>query len=94
MSKPVRNWRVIECAPYNEPVEVEAGRMRFPAILLPDAAMTTEEKSCDQWHATTDVYPLCWTDGACWETNADEQASIQPTRWRPIEAPVQQEPHP
>jgi hypothetical protein len=84
MSQKPRPWLPIEEAPYNQEVEVKIGRRPIPAILRPDASNTCEEKSCDQWQATTDAYPACWSDGACWESNADEQMSLQPEAWRPM----------
>lgn len=84
MSQKQRPWQAIKEAPYNQPVEVKIGRRSFPAVLRPDASMTDEEKSCDQWQATTGAYPVCWSDGACWESNADEQMSLQPEAWRPL----------
>ena len=84
MSQKPRPWHPIEAAPYNRAVEVKIGRRAFPAILLPDASMSSEEQSCDQWQATTDSYPPCWSDGSCWESNADEQMSLQPEAWRPL----------
>lgn len=87
MRKPARNWISIECAPYNEPVEVKTGWRKFKAVLVPDISLTSEGVSCDQWHACEgEKHPPCWTDGACWESNADEQMSIVPTGWRPIKA--------
>lgn len=59
--------------------------MVIVARLVPGAAMTTEEQSCDQWQAEYDgEHPECWTGGACWESNADEVMSLQPTGWLPI----------
>lgn len=82
-----KRWRDIETAPYSQEVEVKVGRMRFNAILCPDASLTAEERPCDQWKATTDRYPKCWSDGACWESNANEQMSDQPTHWQPLPPP-------
>lgn len=78
-------WQSMNTAPLNVTVEIEAGGMIFPARLLGDAAMTSEEESCDQWVAMTDVYPDCWSEGACWEVNEDENMSAQPERWRHID---------
>ena len=83
--KPTR-WQPIETAPYNTPVRVKVGLRVFPAILVPGASLTADEEPCDQWQATTDLHPECWTDGACWESNADEQKSVHPFAWKEIDA--------
>jgi hypothetical protein len=79
------DWKPIETAPpYRVPVEIETwdGR-RFMAALQPDASMREDETPCDQWQACEgEVYPECWSDGACWESNADHQMSDPPKRWR------------
>lgn len=79
-------WQAIQSAPYNTEVEVSLTRRRKPmrAILKSDASMDENERACDQWQATTDDYPKCWTDGGCWESNADMNVSDQPTAWRPL----------
>lgn len=83
MSQKPRPWQPIGAAPYNEAVEVKIGRRKFPAILRPDASVNEDEKSCDQWQATTDSYPACWSEGSCWESNEDGFMSLQPEAWRP-----------
>jgi hypothetical protein len=80
----VSKWQPIDSVPYNVEVEVKIDRRIFPAILRPDASMTSEEESCDQWQATTDRHPACWSEGACWESNADEVMSLQPEAWRAL----------
>lgn len=79
-------WQPIETAPYDTPVAVKAGRMHFGAILRPGASMTENGVPCDQWRATGDRFPKNWSEGACWESNADEMMSDQPTAWRPFGA--------
>jgi hypothetical protein len=79
----MRKWLDIATAPYDMEVEVRIGKRAIRAILRKDASLTSDEESCDQWAATTDKYPRCWSDGACWESNADEAPSAQPAAWRP-----------
>lgn len=80
-----REWQPIETAPYNQIVEVRAGKMTFHARLVPDASWSDLDTRCDQWQAAIEgEHPPCWSDGACWESNADEVASLQPTAWRAL----------
>jgi hypothetical protein len=78
----VTRWQPIETAPYDTEVEVRltTGR-KIKAILRANASLDEDENDCDQWQATGD-YPPCWSDGACWETNADGFCSAQPIEWR------------
>lgn len=80
-------WRKMEEAPYDKAVIVRVGYMTFQARLLRDNAMTSEDASCDQWVAEHEgEHPACWTDGACWDSNSDDQISMQPAAWRFIGA--------
>lgn len=79
-------WQPIDAAPYDVPVQVKAGRMHFAAILRAGASMTEDEVPCDQWQAIGDRFPKNWSEGCCWESNADGLLSDQPTAWRTIEA--------
>jgi hypothetical protein len=79
-------WRPIETAPYEQEVRVKVGEMSFCAILVRDAGMNEDESLCDQWHATREgEHPPCWSEGACYASNADGVASMQPTGWMPVE---------
>lgn len=84
-------WQPIETAPVNEAVLVRVGMgMAFAARLVPDAAMTDEEASCDQWQAEHEgEHPPCWSGGCCWASNEDENTSLQPTHWMPLPPPPQ-----
>ena len=80
-----RKWQPLETAPFNREVEVRVGRRRVVrAKLVPDASMDSNGDACDQWWATTDKYPPCWSEGACWESNVDEQMSAHPDAWREL----------
>lgn len=71
--------------PYNTPVMVKTyGGHSFIARYQKNASMTSDETPCDQWQADSDVYPECWTDGCCWESNADEIASDHVIAWRAL----------
>lgn len=87
-------WQDIATAPYNTPVRVKAGEMTFIARLLPDAAMSSDEQSCDRWQAEIEgEHPPCWSGGACWESNENEDPSLQPTHWQPLPSPPTIEAH-
>lgn len=80
------SWQPIETAPYSKAVEVRVGGMTFLARLWPDHSVDQNEQSCDQWVADNEgEHPPCWSEGACWESNADEMPSLQPTAWRTVE---------
>lgn len=80
-------WQPIDDAPYDTPVTVRVGGMTFGAILRRGASETTDGDPCDQWQALiADEHPPCWTDGACWEINADGYGSREPEAWRTIAA--------
>jgi hypothetical protein len=81
-------WQPIESAPYDTPVRVKLGNsMTIVARLMPDASMNDEGKPCDQWQAQYEgEHPECWTDGACWESNADGLCSMQPRAWTALKA--------
>lgn len=81
-------WQPIETAPYNTAVKIKVGQgMEFIARLIPDASMTTDEQSCDQWQAEHEgEHPDCWHGGCCWESNADLVTSMQPEGWMPLSA--------
>ena len=81
-------WRPIETAPYDTPVEVKVASMTFLARLLADASMSSLDETCDQWQAEIDgEHPPCWSGGACWASNENEDMSLQPTAWRYPPAP-------
>ena len=78
-------WQPTDTAPMDTEVEVRTGLMAFRAKLVPGAGMTENEQLCDQWQATREgEHPPCWSDGACWSSNADHCPSMQPEAWRPV----------
>lgn len=81
------SWKSIADAPYDTPLTIRVGGMTFGAILRRGASETTDGDPCDQWQALiADEHPPCWTDGACWEINADGYGSREPEAWRTIAA--------
>lgn len=85
----VEGWQPIETAPVNTPVRVKLGEgMVIVARLVPDASITSDGQTCDQWQAEFEnEHPECWSDGCCWESNVDEICSMQPTHWMPLPEP-------
>jgi hypothetical protein len=76
-------WLPIETAPINADVRVRAGEMTFLARLVPGASLNEAMEPCDQWQAVVEHdHPPCWSDGACWESNANESPSAQPIEWQ------------
>lgn len=44
--------------------------------------------ACGGWTAfEEEQHPPCWTDGACWSSNANEIESDQPVAWLPFPTP-------
>lgn len=81
-------WLPMDAAPVAEPVEIRAGGMVFKAMLVPDAALDTNENPCDQWQAAVEgEHPPCWSDGCCWTVNENEDRSAWPEAWRPLTSP-------
>ncbi len=76
-------WQPIDSAPNGVSVQVKCeGFKPFLATLVRDASIDENERPCDQWQADTDTFPGCWSDGACWASNADGVMSKQPQKWR------------
>lgn len=75
-------FQQIATAPYWKHVEVKVGRRWFLAMKVANGSLDENERPCDQWQALTDNHPACWSDGACWESNADGNMSAQPEAWR------------
>lgn len=84
-----RPWQSLATAPYGCEVEVRIERRAIRAQLVRNGSMTDEETPCDQWQATTDRFPKCWSAGCCWESNEDGVMSLQPEAWRDIAADAQ-----
>ena len=81
------DWRGTGTAPFNTPVEIKAGSMTFLARLLHETSMDEDMRPCDQWVAKNHgEHPPCWTDGACWSSNENDDRSLQPEAWRHIGA--------
>ncbi len=79
-------WRPISTVPISEePVRLllESGR-ELTASKRPGFT-DCNGHDCWLWVCSDeDNYPECWTDGACWERNAADQRSDQPTHWQSL----------
>lgn len=82
------DWNTdMSAAPAGIPLEVKVGEgMIFHASLAITQSMDGDGNICDQWQATHEgEHPPCWTEGACWQENEDQVASLQPIAWRHIQ---------
>ena len=89
-------WQPIETAPRDgtdiQAVIPEHGTDNVIAWQV-SAFLNGDGDACGGWTFTTDQEPpACWTDGICWQVNEDENASVQPTHWKPL--PPLPEPQP
>jgi hypothetical protein len=77
-------WHWMRTAPRDGTrIVVEAGGMVFPAF-WGDGLLNMRGEDVGGWHAAEeDKHPPCWSDGICWESNAEGQRSAQPEAWRP-----------
>ena len=81
-------WQPIETAPKNG----TAIQARIPGhgedniIAWIGGYMNEEEHDCCAWTFVEDQEPPDdWTDGVCWQINAEGKASVTPTHWKPLE---------
>lgn len=52
-------------------------------------AVVGAEGPCGAWIAEEEgQHPPCWTDGICWERNAEGEPSDSPIAWMPLPEPV------
>lgn len=53
-----------------------------------DGLLNEDGDDCGGWYFASDQEPPDdWTDGTCWQTNADGLPSTKPTHWMPLPAP-------
>lgn len=73
----------MEAAPFNKPVIVRtAGGKEFLARLV-GVFIDSRGRIVNNWSEEYDnTAPKCWTDGICWEQNADGVQSDPPILWR------------
>lgn len=78
-------WRQIETAPMDgTEVQLLLGSGRTLTASMQSGFMNSNDCDCMCWVASEDeAYPDCWTDGVCWDRNAEDKQSDQPTHWKP-----------
>lgn len=75
------DWQPIETASKYHTITLRtAGGFEFEGFWT-DSLIDSDDNNCGGW-AAEDGYPPCWTDGVCWEVNADGKPSDPPTHWR------------
>lgn len=80
------DWQNIASAPKDgSDIEIlTAGGFEMQARFEQLGFENEDGKSVGAWVALVeDHHPDCWTDGACWKSNADEVQSDPPIMWRP-----------
>ena len=87
MSETAAPWgEPIETAPRDgTPIQAEIpGHGRDNIIAWMTGLVDSDDRPCGNWSFVEEQEaPDDWTDGICWEVNADEKPSTQPTRWKP-----------
>jgi hypothetical protein len=80
-------WRSIDTAPCDKtPVLIRTYMgFAFPAFYDPNSSLDSAMNSCGQWVAVHEgFHPPCWSEGACWTSNAEEVSSDPPVAWKPL----------
>lgn len=81
-------WRDMESVPTDgtKVILFTAGRCVVKAFLDENGA-EGKDGPCDVWKAAEEgQHPYCWTDGLCWDRNADDEPSDPPILWMPLPA--------
>jgi hypothetical protein len=85
------DWRPMATAPRDgTPIQATIpGHGSDNIIAWMDGFLNADEQDCCSWVFVEDQEPPpCWTDGVCWESNENDEPSVQPTAWKPIERQV------
>jgi hypothetical protein len=80
-------WQPSETAPKDgTPFQARIpGHGEDNVIAWTDNLLDEWENDCGGWFfAEEQEPPDCWSDGVCWEVNADGQKSVHPTHWKPL----------
>jgi hypothetical protein len=87
----MNDWQPIKTAPKNG----IAFQARIPGygedniIAWTGGLLNSDGDDCGGWCFAEDQEPPeCWTDGVCWEVNADGLPSVKPTHWKPAQPSV------
>lgn len=85
-------WQSMDSAPLDgTPIQaVIPGHGADNIIAWHGGLLDSDGNDCGGWCFVTEQEPPDdWTDGVCWEVNADEVSSTWPTMWKPApEAPA------
>lgn len=83
-------WQPIETAP-TDGTAIQAkipGHGSDNVIAFQSGFIDSNEEDCCAWVFVSEQEPPDdWTDGVCWEVNADGAPSTKPTHWKPIPTP-------
>ena len=79
------DWQPIDTAPRDGTViRVRTKGERVLLASWQSGLVDELENECGGWFAEDEAtQPSCWTDGVCWEQNADDEKSDQPIKWEP-----------
>lgn len=86
-SGPVREWRSIDSAPQDgTPIQARIpGHGSDNIIAWMNGLVASDDSEAGGWHVVEGQEPPDdWTDGICWEVNAEGRPSTAPTHWMPL----------
>lgn len=81
------NWQPMETAPRDgTPIQADIpGNGKDNIIAWMDGFLNDTGQCCCAWVFVDDQEPPdCWTDGVCWESNDDNEKSVDPAAWKPL----------
>lgn len=78
-------WQDIASAPWNEDVLIRTEAGRELIAILGYYACDEHGNDCAAWAESLEGdAPNCWSEGICWEVNADGVRSDTPVSWQPL----------
>ena len=82
-------WHSMETAPRDgTPIQARIpGNGSDNIIMWLDCFIDAEDQDSCGWafvHEDQEP-PQCWTDGACWSSNENNEQSVQPIAWKPVQ---------
>lgn len=76
-------WQPMKTAPRDKThvlVQTFEG-FAFPAFYDPNSSLDENMQTCGVHKG---FHPPCWSEGACWTSNADQERSDPPVAWKPL----------